>query len=86
MLRLDAPRSVSFCDGLTRRDFLRAAIDQSSARPIRLLFPDGEQFVRLRREFRRDANCPARTIHLATGRARNLTPRWIPLSRWMTAW
>jgi hypothetical protein len=24
MLRLDAPRSVSFCDGLTRRDFLHA--------------------------------------------------------------
>src|SRR6202521_4394861 len=24
MLRLDAPRSVSFCDGMTRRDFLHA--------------------------------------------------------------
>jgi hypothetical protein len=24
MLRLDADRSVSFCDGLTRRDFLHA--------------------------------------------------------------
>ncbi|HEV8061517.1 MAG TPA: DUF1501 domain-containing protein, partial [Gemmataceae bacterium] len=24
MLRLDANRSVSFCDGLTRRDFLHA--------------------------------------------------------------
>ena len=24
MLRLDAPRSVSFCDGMSRRDFLHA--------------------------------------------------------------
>src|SRR5439155_15147309 len=39
MLRLDAPRSVSFCDGLTRRDFLHAG----TLAPLGLALP---QFLR----------------------------------------
>src|SRR6516164_4530543 len=35
MLRLDAPRAVSFCDGLTRRDFLHAG----SLFPLGLTLP-----------------------------------------------
>jgi uncharacterized protein (DUF1501 family) len=53
MLRLDAPRSVSFCDGLTRRDFLHAG----SLATLGLTLPGWNALRSEGKAEERDVNC-----------------------------